>query len=316
MKSQRGEPPILVLAGPTASGKTSLALAIAKRLGGEIVSADSMQVYADLPVLTARPQTDELQGIPYHLTGHIQRGEQYHLQRFVREAEAVVEGIRQRGRLPILCGGTGLYLRGFLRGIFDGPEVDPSIRQELEAEVLCAGGVERLRAELQISDPVAFVRIHPADHVRLIRALEIWRGVGVSITQLQKQFSQDTPRYAHRFIVLRRPVEVLDDRIRSRTNQMLNSGLLEEVASYLDSGGSMDHPVFRALGAGLVAAHGRGEIPLKEMIDGLVQLTRQYAKRQRTWFRSEPGAEHMDFVSGENWDWWASHVIDSLDCPA
>jgi tRNA dimethylallyltransferase len=303
-----------VIAGPTASGKTELAVDLAEALNAEIISADSMQVYEDLPILTARPTPNELRGVPCHLSGHVTGAQQYHLDRFVREADRALEEIRSRGRRVIVCGGTGLYIRGWLKGIFEAPPAPPGLREELNQLAKTPRGLTELRSELARVDPAAHARIAPADRVRLVRAIEVWRTVGVPITLLQQQFERAEPRIPHRQVILDWEVGELDRRIESRARAMVRSGLLEEVRDFLDRGNFTEHPVYRALGAGLVVDHLEGRVTLEELIAGLTLQTRQYAKRQRTWFRREATAVWIPRAPSQSRDMIRRQVMDSLDC--
>jgi tRNA dimethylallyltransferase len=309
-----GVRPLLVIAGPTASGKTALAIELASRMGGEIISADSMQVYKGLQILTARPTEQELQGISCHLAGHVAPEDQYHLQRFVEDADRAVREIRERGKLPILCGGTGLYLRGFLKGIFGGPVIPPAVRRDLENSASTAEGLAELRRELASADPEAFRRIAPPDKIRLVRALEIWRVAGVPISDLQKQFDGGPMRVDAQTVILEWPTDQLNLRIEKRAHAMVQQGLLREIQEYLDQGYEADNPAFRALGASAVVDCIEGRLSTEELVSVLAMKTRQYAKRQRTWFRKEPRSVTLS-MDGLDISIACNQVLDSLDCP-
>jgi len=284
MQGGLAETPLLVLTGPTASGKTNVAVELAQRLNGEIISADSMQVYKYLSIGTAKPTTEELRGQAYHLINHVDPDNQYHLGRFVTEARELIAKIRSEDKQPILCGGTGLYIKGLLYGVFSNGEADPAIRQRLE-ERYRHEGLESLHRELNRVDPTLAIMYGPNDRQRIIRALEVYHSTGKPLSSLHKQ-NQDMPVFDHRLYVLSRPRSELYYRINLRVEKMVQEGLLEEVRSYLAEGWSHDNPAIKALGYSDLIAAEKGQITLEDALRTMQQKSRNYAKRQETWFRS------------------------------
>ncbi len=284
----RNLPEVIVVAGPTASGKTAAAVELAGRLGADIISADSMQVYRHLSIGTAKPTAEELRGVTCHLVDCVDPDYQYNLGDYVRDASALVERFRAQGRPAIVAGGTGLYIKGLLYGVFEGETRDPAIRAEL-ARRADAGELGVMHKELLSVDPDAAF-IQPGDRQRILRALEVFRVTGLPITRLQTQHAA-APRYRTRLFVLSVPRPELHRRIEDRCRVMVGRGLLAEVRGYLERGFSQDNPAIRALGYAELIAHIRGDLSLKEAMAAMIRKTRQYAKRQETWFRGMRLAE-------------------------
>jgi tRNA dimethylallyltransferase len=280
--------PLWAIVGPTATGKSALALELAERLGGELVSVDSAQVFRGLDVGTAKPTLAERARAPHHLIDVIEPDEQWTAAAFAAAADAAIEGARERGRTPILCGGTGLWLRALVRGIFEAPAIDPEVRAAVRAE-LEARGSAALHAELAAVDPVAAARIHPSDPQRIGRALEVHRQVGVPISTLQARHGFAEQR--HRLVALALEVErdALWARVLARTREMYRRGLVEEVEGCLARGLPPDAPGLATIGYRDAVRLVRGELDREAAIEATVVATRQYAKRQRNWFRHEPG---------------------------
>jgi tRNA dimethylallyltransferase len=275
---------IVIITGPTAVGKTAVGVALARLLDTEMISADSMQVYTHLRIATARPTADELQGVACHLTGFVPPDRQYNLGDFVRDADAVIARLTAANKIPVICGGTGLYLRGLVEGVFDGCDRDENIRRWLD-ERLEREGLAALHSELQRVDPQAAGRIMPNDRQRILRALEVYHATGSPISALQRQ-SSARPRYDAQTFILLRDRRDLYRRIEQRVDAMIAAGLEDEVRAYLAAGFSPTHPAFHAVGCLEMARYLAGEIPLDEAISTIKRRTRQYAKRQLTWFRS------------------------------
>lgn len=279
------KPRIAAVLGPTASGKTALAVALAQAFDGEVVSADSMQIYEGMDIATAKPTAEEMAGVPHHLIGYVRPDEPYSLGRYLSDAGAAVEGILARGKLPILCGGTGLYLDTFLDNRDIGETGgDPAVRAELSALAAERGGAHLLSL-LAECDPEAAASLHPNNLPRIIRALEICRTAGMTMTELQRRSRETRPRYACLRIGLTcRDRQVLYDRINRRVDRMFEQGLLEEARRFLgaDTGTSAQAIGYKELFPCL-----RGEISLEEAAEALKQATRRYAKRQLTWFRKD-----------------------------
>lgn len=278
--------PLLAVVGPTASGKTELALRLCEALGGEIVGCDALQIRAGLPLLTAKPTQAESGRAAHHLIGTLPLDEPATAARYAELADRAIEDILRRGRLPVLCGGTGLYLRALRDGLFAGPTADPALRAELRREAE-RRGVAALHAELGSVDPPAAARIAPADYVRIERALEVFRLTGRPISAWQEDSRAELrrgPRYRIVHLGLDPGVEALRRRIRLRAEAMLASGLRDEVRAVLAEHGRLRFP---PLGFTEVERHLAGELDEGALVTELATKTAQYARRQRTWFRSE-----------------------------
>mgnify|MGYP002511304506 FL=1 len=280
------KPNILVICGPTASGKTALAVELALRLDGEVVSADSMQVYRGMDIGTAKPTAREMRGVPHHMLDIAGPAENYSVARYVAEAIPVVDGILARGRLPIVAGGTGLYIDHLVAGRRFAPfQADSGLREELQARVR-AEGLPALRAELERADPEAAARIHPNDEKRTIRALEVFLTTGKPISQHDRESRALPDRYTPLTIALNfqeRPW--LWERIGRRVDEMMARGLEEEVRGLLASGVPGDCTSMQAIGYKELAAAILEGRPLDQGAEEVKLRSRQYAKRQLTWFR-------------------------------
>lgn len=285
---------LIVVAGPTASGKTSLAVALATRLNGEVISADSMQVYNDLFIGTARPSEEEMAGIPHHLLGFLPLTERYSVARYTVDAKAAIADVVSRGKQPILCGGTGLYIQAVTENLAFSEEAGDetlALRQQLREEMDAVGGEEMLR-QLAEADPETAARLHPNDHGRIIRALEVVRSTGVPMSEWVRRSKATPPPYDTRMLVLNvRDRAVLYDRIDQRVDMMLTDGLLEEAERVL---ASPEAPTaMQAIGYKELAPYFAGECPLEQAVENLKRETRRYAKRQLSWFRRIEGAHHL-----------------------
>ena len=278
---------IVIVTGPTAVGKTAVCIELARMLGTELISADSMQVYSHLFIATARPTERELQGVRCHLTGFVPPDRQYNLGDFIRDADTVIARLSASGKIPIVCGGTGLYLRGLVEGVFGECSRDEDIRRWLSTR-LEREGLAALYRELQRVDPGS-QHIRPNDRQRILRALEVFHATGKPVSALHKQ-SPSQPRYDAQTFILTRDRKALYRRIEQRVEDMIAAGLPDEVQAYLDAGYSPAHPAFHAVGCAEMARHLRGDLSLEETVAAIKRRTRQYAKRQLTWFRAMSGA--------------------------
>lgn len=280
-----GTPSVWLIAGPTASGKSGLALALAERCDAEIVNADSMQVYRDLAVLTARPTADDLTRAPHHLYGVADGGAAWSVGRWLRAAEAVLAEIAARGRPAIVVGGTGLYLRALTEGLPHIPPVPESVRAAAEA-AFAAEGEAAIRARLARLDPQAEARIAAGDRQRLVRALSVADSTGRALSDWQAD-AVAAPITAWRGLVIEPPREALYAACDGRLARMLDQGALAEVRGLLDLALDPGAPVMKALGVPEFADHLRGRRPLDAALTAARQSTRRYAKRQTTWFRNQ-----------------------------
>lgn len=282
---------MIVLAGPTASGKTELAVALARRLGAEIVSADSRQVYRCLDAATAKPSPAQLAAVPHHLVSVADPSEAYDAARFAREASAAVADIRRRGKVPLVVGGTGLYLRALLEGLSPLPPRDEAVRARLEAEAGKSGRAA-LHARLAAADPKAAAGIPPANTARVVRALEVLELTGKPISAHWAEGRAGGER-ASAVLRLEVPVETLNARVEARAAAMWPA-LLAEVRALVPSRFRGDEPGFTSLGYREALAAARGELDAADALDAMIRATRAYAKRQRTWFRGQLRAVAVD----------------------
>jgi tRNA dimethylallyltransferase len=287
--------PIVVL-GPTAAGKSEIALQVALQIRGEIVGADSRQIYQGLEIGTAAPTERERALVPHHLASFLPPGESYSAGRYAREARSAIDGVQARGRIALVVGGSGLYLRALLDGLFEGPGRDEGVRSRLQ-ERLARDGLPALRAELLRVDPEAHAKILGADAVRVIRALEVHELTGRPITALRRERRRD-PLPAIRFgIRWKRPLLAL--RIASRIQDQLRDGFLAQAGALLAQGLPEDAPGILTLGYRELLAHLRGECSLEAATTTIALRTRQLAKRQETWFRKVEDVVWFDLETSE-----------------
>ncbi|WP_374444085.1 tRNA (adenosine(37)-N6)-dimethylallyltransferase MiaA [Stella sp.] len=281
-----GDIEALVVAGPTAGGKSALALALARRFGGTIVNADSQQLYADLRVLTARPSPQDEAAVPHRLYGVLAAAEIGSAERWRQMAVAEIAAARAGGRLPILVGGTGLYLRALLRGLAAVPDIPDAVRAEGRERHRRLGG-EAFHAELAALDPDGAARLAPGDSQRLVRAWEVVTATGRTLADWQRATAApaDAPRVAA--ILVMPPRLTLQPLIARRFRAMLEEGAVDEVRRLLALGLAPDLPVMKAVGVPELARHVAGEWTLEAATAAAVRATEQYAKRQLTWFRHQ-----------------------------
>jgi tRNA dimethylallyltransferase len=281
-------PTVALIAGPTASGKSALALALAEKHRGTVINADSMQVYADLRILTARPSVEEETSVPHRLFGHVDGADSYSAARWAIEARAAIAEAHAAGRLPILVGGTGLYLRTLIEGIAPVPEIDPAVRGAVRAL-----DVADTHAELAIADPEAAARLNPGDTSRVARALEVVRSTGKPLGHWQQQQRVGGIAGEIRLLplILLPDRDWLGERIDRRFGEMLDAGRGEAQALLARTDIPADAPVLRAIGVPELRALFAGETDVVQAAAAGALATRQYAKRQYTWFRRQPPAD-------------------------
>ena len=281
-------PKVIVIAGPTASGKTALSIALAKRFGGEVVSADSMQIYRHMDIGTAKPTLAERQGIPHHMLDVADLEENFSVARYVELASACVDDILARGKLPILAGGTGLYLDSLLSGRTFAPYPATGWRERLQQRAETEG-IQVLMEELEQVDPEAAGRLHLNDEKRIIRALEVWHETGKTISQHNRETRAIPPRYEGCWIGLNfQSRQALWNRIDRRVDEMLAQGLAAEVQALLNRGIDPNCTAMQAIGYKELAQAVRTGENLTQAAEEVKLRSRQYAKRQLTWFRRNP----------------------------
>lgn len=299
------------LAGPTASGKTGVGLEMAERLGGEIISLDSMAVYRGMDVGTAKPTAEQRRRVPHHLLDVVPPDQEYSLSQFVEASHQVVREITDRGRQAIFVGGTPLYLKSLLRGVVPGPPADWEFRRQIEAE-LAEVGIEALHQRLEQVDPLAAAKLHPNDKRRIIRALEVYKATGKPISHEQVHFD-DTPAGGCRVFVLSWPREELHARIDARVDRMFSHGLVDEVRGLLANYGQLSRTALQAVGYREVVEFLGGEGNLAETIELVKIRTRQFARRQLTWFRSLEECRWLELETDQKPPDVAARVLELLD---
>jgi tRNA dimethylallyltransferase len=303
--------PIPVIVGPTAGGKSALAVALAHELArrglppGEVVTADAFQVYRGMDIGTAKPTAAERDGVPHHLIDLVEPGERFTVADWLGAAERTLADIGARGRTPIVVGGTNLYVKVFLEGMFEGPEPDETLRATLAA----LPQAER-RAELERVDPVAAARIDPNDERRTVRALEVYRQTGTPISTLQQQWDRErSVRPGVRLVGLDWPAEAINRRINTRVRQMVADGLVAEARGLWEAG-ALGPQAREALGYKQLIAHFEGRCTLDEAVEKTKIETRRFAKNQRTWLRRLRAVPGGVWVEGEGAD--AARVVDAV----
>ena len=287
---------IVCVVGPTACGKTTLGVLLAKRLGGEVVSADSMQIYRGMTIGTAAPTASEMDGVPHHMIAVADPEESWSAARYAQTAIPIVDDILRRGKRPILVGGTGLWLDAVVQGReFAGGAAGGQVRRELQAR-LEAEGIGPLLEELRQVDPVAAARLHPADEKRILRALEVYRETGETITAHNEKTRSLPPRYDAVWIGLRFADRAdLRQIIDRRVDAMVEAGLLEEVRTLLDRGLPRDATALQAIGYKEFLGVLEGEITVDQAVAEVKLRSRQYAKRQLTWLRRNPAIHWIEW---------------------
>ncbi|MBI2413875.1 MAG: tRNA (adenosine(37)-N6)-dimethylallyltransferase MiaA [Deltaproteobacteria bacterium] len=274
---------IVIIAGPTASGKSALAIDLALAFNGEIVSADSMQVFKRMDIGTAKPSRTDLQKVPHHLIDIIEPNEDYTAARFRNDALKAIADIRSREKNVFIVGGTGLYIKALTQGLFPGPEADPDLRKTLEKE-----GSDALYERLKLIDPETAASIHPNNRVRVVRALEVYELTGTTMSAFQKDHGFKDESFDCLKVSLDIPREALYRRIDDRVDGMIEAGLVDETRRLFDADFGWGLKPMLGLGYKEVSMFLRGECALPEAIELLKRNTRRYAKRQMTWFKADP----------------------------
>lgn len=280
-------PKLIVICGPTATGKTSAAIEIAREFNGEVIGADSMQIYKYMEIGTAKPTPEERAAAPHHLIDFVAPDEPFDAARYVELADKKIAELTATGRVPIVAGGTGLYIKALIHGIFESPAVDPAVRERLRAEADNLGP-QTLHERLRDRDPESAGRLHPNDTYRILRALEVFESTGKPLAEhhSEHQFAEERYRAFHIGLFMER--KALYDRINRRADAMIDAGLEAEVRSLLDRGYSPDLKAMQSIGYRHMADLIAGRIDRDEMVRTLKRDTRRYAKRQYTWFNAAP----------------------------
>jgi tRNA dimethylallyltransferase len=283
MVSPTTKPKVIVICGPTGIGKTSVGIRLAEKLGGEIISADSMQIYRYMDIGTAKPTADEQSRVLHHMVDIVDPDEDFDAVRFAQMAREKVMQLHQKGVLPVVVGGTGLYIKALLQGLFQSHPVDPKIRERLSQEA-AENGSNRLHDRLKEVDPDTADRLHPNDAYRIVRALETIESTGRPISEHHQDHGfADEPFHALK-IGLQIDREKLYDRIDQRVDLMIEAGLLDEVKKLLGMGYTADLKSMQSIGYRHMAAFIEGSLPWDECVRTLKRDTRRFAKRQFTWF--------------------------------
>ena len=286
------------IAGPTAVGKSEIALRLAEELRGEIISVDSMQVYRGLDIGTAKPSSADRVRVTHHLIDICDLSEAFDAAQFIRRAQLAVAEIQSRGRVPIFCGGTGLYFKAFLSGLGEAPSANPELRAELEQVPF-----EKLLGELRERDPEAYEKIDKQNPRRVIRAVEVIRLTGRKFSEQRAEWktekAESGKRKAENFFCVTRQADDLHARINARVDEMFRRGLVDETRELLQRGLEQNQTAMQAIGYRQVVEHLRGERSLAETIEQVKIRTRQFAKRQLTWFRRQLATEWIELKPDE-----------------
>ena len=290
---------IICIAGPTASGKTALAVALAERINGEVVSCDSMQIYKGMDIGTAKPTKEEMRGIPHHMLDVADPGEDFSVSRYCEMATPIVDDIIARGKVAIIAGGTGLYMDALIRGNTFAPYPSTGMREKLEAQA-DANGMEAMYELLRSIDPDSAARLHLADRKRILRALEVYYETGETITAHNLRTQQIPPRYTPVWFALEDAERAdLYTRIDSRVDKMLEDGLLDEIRQLLNSGIPEKSTAMQAIGYKEFVDYLNDRCTLTEAAGQVQQASRHYAKRQLTWFRRNPAIHWLRRQKGD-----------------
>ena len=288
---------VVVICGPTASGKTALSIELAKRINGEIVSADSMQIYDEMNIGTAKPDQEEMQGIKHYLIGNIKPTKRYSVSEFKKNAISAIKEIISKEKMPIVVGGTGLYVNSLVYGI-DYPEIQTNLeyRKELE-KIVEEKGLQYLFEKAVEIDKEAMKNISPNDKKRILRVLEIYKETGKTKTELERESRKNGIPYDYKIFAINMPREILYDRINRRVDIMIEKGLIDEVSSLYEKYGESLLTSMQAIGYKEVVEFLKGNCTKEEMIEKIKMETRRYAKRQLTWFRK---IENIQWLDGLN----------------
>jgi tRNA dimethylallyltransferase len=287
-----------LLIGCTASGKSRVGLELARRMGGEIVSIDSMKIYRRMDIGTAKPSAEARRAVPHHLIDVVEPSDAFSLGRYVEMADAAIRDIAARGKPVLAVGGTMMFVRGLVSGVFEGPPADPEFRRALR-ERAAHEGTPAIHDELVAVDPQAAARIHPNDLRRIERALEVYHKLGMPISRLQSQWENSHAAYDCRLVALRRPREEAHQRINARVQRMVDAGLVDEVRGLLSEPAGIGEQAAQAVGYAEIIACLAGGLSLEQAIERIKINSRHLAKHQRTWMRHFPQVRYVDVASGD-----------------
>ena len=304
--------PVVVIVGPTAVGKSRIAVEVAKVFETEVLTADSRQVYRGMDVGTDKPASEERQAVPHRLIDLVDPDESFNAGLYRRQAIDEIERLYRDCHLPLVVGGTGLYVRTLLKGLCDAPQADPIVREALRQEAEDQG-YDRLYARLAEVDPVAAARLHPRDESKVIRALEVYQLSGRRMSEFQREHGFAERPFAALMIGLNRDRDMLYRRIEGRIDWQLAHGLIEETKRLLAQGYQRDSAAMKGLGYRQVAEHLAGEYDAAEMVRRFKRDTRRFSKRQMTWFRKEPGIQWLMIEESESVQHTATRVIEQVD---
>ncbi len=287
------KPKVIVICGPTASGKTALSIALAKKIGGEIVSADSMQIYKDMDIGSAKPTKEEMQGIKHYMLDFVSPKERYSVAEYKKQAEQAIQEILQKGKTPIIVGGTGLYVNSLIYGIeYQDTKIDEEYREKLE-KIVVEEGLEKLYEQAKEIDPQAMETISPNDRKRIIRVLEIYHETGKNKTQQEIESRKNEVKYDYKVFAITMERSILYERINKRVDIMVEQGLIQEVQNLIQK--YDQYPTaMQALGYKEIKQYLEGNTSKEEAIETIKQETRRYAKRQLTWFRKNKETIWLD----------------------
>ena len=304
--------PVICVTGPTASGKTALAVGLAKKYDGEVVSADSMQIYSGMDIATAKPDDEEMLGIPHHMIGFLPASENYSVAQFVEAASGIIRDIHSRGKTVIIAGGTGLYIDSLLNNItFSESTADEQLREKLR-EKAQREGVQSLVEELRTFDPESADRIEPNNIKRLIRAIELYRTTGITMTEHNiRSRSIESPYSAVKIGLKAHNRQFLYDRINRRVDVMVKKGLIDEAREVLSQ--PCGKTARKAIGYKELVPYLNGEAELEEVLEELKKRTRRYAKRQLTWFMRDKSIQWFDIDTYENFEMLFEDVCKYID---
>lgn len=308
----QGKTQKILILGVTASGKGALAHQLASALGGEIISVDSMKVYRRMDIGTAKPPLEKRRLIPYHLIDVVEPSDAFSVDKFLSLADQAIADIQSRQKPVVAVGGTAMYIKALLHGLFEGPGTDENVRQKLKQQA-AAAGLEVLHKQLAVVDPEAAGRIHPNDEKRIIRALEVFELTGKPISHFQKQWNTPHLPEDWQVIGLRRTKEAENRRMNARVKRMIDEGLRDEVAALLAEPKPLSKQASAAIGYAEMIAHLKGQCQLEEAVEQIKINTRRFAKAQRTWFKTFRSVRWLDLNEEDTGQTLLEKVLELLD---